>query len=99
MHGAGERREEGHQVVARQLGIHRELHVAGIQRVRERQGHIEADDEVAVGGFQLQVGYFDAVVLHAQWTGVEAQLRHVDIVVAQGTVVPVDAADAISGLS
>ena len=99
LHGAGKRREEGHQVVARQLGIHRELHVAGIQRVRERQGHVEADDEVAVGSFQLQVGHFDAVVLHAEWTRVEAQLWHVDVVVAQGTVVPVDAADAISGFS
>ena len=96
---AGQGGHEGLQILAAQVCVDSELQAAGADGVGERQGEIEAQRHVAVGGLQVERGHADAVALHGERAGVQSQPGHVDIVVGQSTVVPVQTAYGVNGCS
>ena len=95
----GQGGHEGQQVLAAQVGVDSELQAAGADGVGERQGEIEAQRHVAVRGLQVERGHADAVALQGERAGVQSQPWHVDIVVCQPSVVPVQAAHGVGGCS
>ena len=97
LHIARQGGHEGQQVLAAQRCVEGQLQAAGADGVGERQGEVEAQRHLAVGGPQVQRRHVDAVALHGQRTGVQPQPGHVYIVVGQPPVVPVQTAHRVGG--
>ena len=60
----GHRSHEAHEVVAPQLGVQAQAHVADIVFIHQRQRHIEFNVYIALGSGQAEFGQAQMAVVH-----------------------------------